>query len=125
MLRLASSFRNAVHIEVGNSVEQQAQIAEARFFCRLAKCRIQRLLARFQMTAHLQPATESPVMMEQKPPAGIEHETARGHMTGNEVRARIRLGCGAQQLEKRLAMQRLPLIEWLVGGNHQLDGNHW
>src|SRR5712692_3625972 len=124
MQRLPLSSRNDVHVEIGNSVVQM-QIVQSRFFRSLTKRCSRRLLPCLEMAAHLQPAIEATMMMQQQPALRIDDETARGDVARIELIARIRGRRVAQEIEKRAAMTVLDSIKRLISVEGQIEGNHW
>src|SRR5713101_594792 len=124
MQRLPLSSRNDVHVEIGNSVVQM-QIVQSRFFRSLTKRCSRRLLPCLEMAAHLQPAIEATMMMQQQPALRIDDETARGDVAVIELIARIRSRRVTEQVEERVAMSVLDGIKKLIIVAGQIEGNHW
>jgi len=98
-----------VHVQVDHSGLQELQIAQARLLRSLGQRRAAHGLAGVDVTAHLQPAVETAVMMEQEPAARrIDDEAARGDVAGNELVAGERIEAVADEVEDVALMLRLP-----------------
>src|SRR5262249_20133797 len=119
VLRFSTSGRNDVDVEVSNVAQHQLEVAQPRFLLPFAQRGRHGVLTRLEMPAHLQPAIQSPVMVEQQTAGTIEDETARGDVSRLELLSRAGRRRDAEQLKKCVAV-------WaLIGVDDQVEGYHW
>jgi len=86
VLRLALAGGDDVDVEVEDAVDGEGEVAQARLFAPLAQRRLFRIFIDLHMPAHLQPAIQ-PAMMVEEQPAAVNDEAARRDVAGDEVRA--------------------------------------
>jgi hypothetical protein len=114
MLGLTAPRGNDVNVEIEETTVGQDQIAESRLLCGLAQGGNGSRLLVLDVTAHLKPAIETPMMMKEKATAIVDDEAARGEMTRHEMPAGKRLSCGPEQIDHRTTMVRLDGIGRIV-----------
>ena len=92
----------------------QFEIAQTRFLRAFAQRGILRQFIFFDMTAHLQPALQSPVVMEKQPRILIDDEATGGDVTREERRPAERRVDRDEEIEDARAMSRFRGIGRLI-----------
>ncbi len=125
MLRLAATGGDAVDVEIGDFARYESQIGQTRLLSTFTQGGSTRVLPRFEMTSHLQPAIQSAMVMQQQVAQPIDDETARRDVTRHELVSRIGFHGPSEQMQKCGLMLRFKVVERLVRRDDQVEGNHW
>jgi len=112
---LPFSGGDAVDVDVEDAVDDELQIIETGLLAPLAQRRHQRRLVALGMAAHLQPAAEAAVVMEEESvPVEVDDEAAGGDVSRREVAAGKGIGRSGQQVDHVVAMPPLQRIGRVV-----------